>query len=115
MDIHTNIRKLAKSVRIQNIFGAAKDLQSIKIFRNECDFTNLQEEFLSYLYFYESIARDIIVEKISKHVYDKDLYEDAYYLWKQEKSNKTDKKSNSNQDVRLVMGTSIIFPKTEDK
>lgn len=68
-----------------------------------------------YLYMYESLARDIEIDKISKHIYDKELYEDSYLLWKKEKGNKVeDKKPSTTNEVKLVIGTDIRFPKTEE-
>lgn len=110
MNIYECLRKLAKLERIQNLFSISKELHGIKLFRNECDFSKIQEEYLLYLYMYESLARDIIIDKISKHVYDKELYEDAYLLWKREKGNKKEEKPKLN-DVKLVVGTEIKFPK----
>jgi len=114
MDIFDIIRKLAKTQRAQNLFSVSKELSGIKLFRNNCDLSRIQEEYLLYLYMYESLARDIEVDKISKHVYDKELYEDSYLLWKRKKGNKLQEKSG-NQEVKLVKGKRVIFPKSEDK
>jgi len=115
MNIYDSLRKLAKSNRAQNLFSISKELSSIHLFRNSCDFSRIQEEYLLYLYMYESLARDVITDKISKHVYDSELYEDAYLLWKREKGNKIEETKNEVKDVKLVMGTTIKFPKPEDK
>lgn len=114
MNIWKAIKELAKSQRAQNNFSISKELHGISIFRNSCDFSRIQEEYLLYLYMYESIARDIIIDKISKHIYDKDIYEDSYLLWKREKGNKLDKKIETSSDVKLVIGTEIHFPAPEE-
>lgn len=114
MHILNSIRKLAKTLRAQNSFSISKELHTVRLFRNDCDLSRLQEEYLMYLYIYESIARDVVIEKISKHVYDKELYEDCYLLWKREKGFKHDG-NNSNQEVKLVKGTTIKFPKPGEK
>jgi hypothetical protein len=114
MHIYDCLKKLAKSQRAQNLFSVSKELPGIRLFRNECDFSKIQEEYLLYLYMYEGLARDIELNKISKHVYDKDLYEEAYLLWKKEKGNKEDKNAVL-KDVKLVIGTDIKFPKPEGK
>lgn len=115
MNIYEALRKLAKSVKAQNLFNSAKEIHGVRLFRNDCDLSKLQSDYISFLYFYDTIARDIIVEKISKHVHDCELYEDAYYLYKNEKGNKKEDKNNGPKDLKLVMGTKIIFPKTEEK
>lgn len=114
-NIYDCLRKLAKSNRAQNLFSISKEMSSIHLFRNACDFSRIQEEYLLYLYMYEMLARDIIIEKISKHIYDKELYEDSYLLWKREKGKAEDKKPGTVNEVKLVIGTDIKFPITEEK
>jgi len=115
MNIWTSVRQLAKSQRAQNFFSISKEIHGIRLFRNSCDFSRIQEEYLLYLYMYESLARDIIIDKISKHIYDKELYEDSYLLWKREKGKTEDKKPSTVNEVKLVIGTDIKFPVTEEK
>jgi len=117
MNFYHLVRKLAKSTRAQNLFVAAKELSNIRLFKNTSDFSSLQENYLSYLYIYDSIHRDIVIDKISAKVMDNEIYEDAYLLWKRKKGNKeTDsKKDNKNKDVNLVVGKEIHFPTNEVK
>jgi len=108
-----NLRDVAKSSRIQNLFTASKEISSIHLFRNFVDFSKLQEIFLNYLYIYDSIMKDIIIEKISKHVLDNEIYEDAYILWKREKKTKNIKDESQvkkGREVFLVAGKNIKFP-----
>jgi hypothetical protein len=109
MNTYLQIRQLAKSIKYQNLFTASKEIFGIKLFRNSFDLSNIQSIFLSYLYSYDSINRDIILENISKHIFDSEIYEDAYLLWKR-KNTKT-KKDNKQNDVNLVTGKYIKFPK----
>jgi hypothetical protein len=115
MDIYTSIRELAKSIHAQNLFIAAKDISSIKLFKNNFNFSKIQEFYLNWLYNYDVIFRDILIEKISKHVTDNNIYTDAYLLWRKENINKKDKSSNKRNDVSLVVGKTINFPAKEDK
>jgi hypothetical protein len=110
MNIYLKIRELAKSIRAQNLFLAAKEVNGIRIFRNSFNLSKLQEIYLSQLYNYDSINRDIILEKISKHVTDNEIYTDAYLLWKQKNIKKINKKDNKQKDVNLVVGKEINFP-----
>ncbi len=115
MNIYAEIRQLAKTVRAQNLFAAAKDIATIQLFRNCFDFSKLQEIYISYLYIYENLNRDIVVDKISKHVLDNDIYEDAYLMWKRRNkkdkiSEKTESEKSAHKDVHLVCGSKITFP-----
>jgi len=110
-NIYSALKILAKTIKAQNLFTAAKEMACIHLFHNNVDFSKLQEFYLSYLYHYDNLNRDILVEKISKHVLDSDIYEEAYLLWKKQdtkKTNRTDKKQN---ELNLVTGKHIKFPK----
>jgi hypothetical protein len=112
MNIYSLLRKLAKSVRCQNIFVASKEINGIKLFCNEVEFSKLQEIYLSYLYNSNTISNDIIFEEISEHVVDSEIMEDAYLLWKKRNMKKTIK-DNKQKDVNLVVGKDIKFPTKE--
>jgi hypothetical protein len=110
--IYESLQKLAKSVRYQNLFFACKEISGVRLFHNVANFSHLQQLFLSYLYNFESIHRDIVTEKISKHVLDNSIFWDAYLLWRQKEKPKQDNKEKTKiQDVKLVAGKSINFPK----
>lgn len=109
------IRKLAKSTRYQNLFSTAKDLKNIKIFDNEIDLTKIQNIFLSYLYFYDSLYRELENNKISKHLMDEELYEDSYVLYRREKNKQKESKEDNPSNVKLVVSNEIHFPKKEVK
>lgn len=110
MNTYLQIRQLAKSIKYQNLFTASKEIFGIKLFHNSFDLSNIQSIFLSHLYSYDSINRDIILENISKHIFDSEIYEDAYLLWKRKNIKKINK-DNKQSDVNLVTGRHIIFPK----
>lgn len=99
------LRKLAKSEKYRNIFYSSKELNGINIFDNVSSFSHIQHLFLHYLFFYDIILRDIFIEHISKHVLDCEIYEDAYYYWKNKadkKDKKKDNKEHSKQELSLV-------------
>jgi hypothetical protein len=112
-NIYSGIRKLAKSIKAQNTFSAAKELQSIHLFYNTIDFSRLQELYLSFLYIYDSINKDIVTDKISKHIFDSEVYEDAYLIWKRKGIKKEEKRNNTQKNVNLVSGKHIKFPVKE--
>jgi len=78
------IRKLTKSIKFQNLYQATKEINGILLFKNSTDLTLLQEVFLSYLYFYNSLNAEIEINKINKKIFDNFIYEDAYMLWRRE-------------------------------
>jgi hypothetical protein len=112
-NIYSLLRVLTKSVRMQNLFVACKEINGIKLFKNSTDLSNLQTIFLSWLYSYDSINRDIILEKISEHVTDNEIYTDSYLLWRRKNSKKTNRKDNKQNDLNLVTGKHIKFPKKD--
>jgi len=98
-----SIRRLAKSVKMLNLFSSSKEINGIKLFRNETDLTKVQELLLSYLYFYHNINMDISMDKVSKKVLEDNIYEDSYYLWKSKNGNKEVKdKNETDHNVHLV-------------
>lgn len=108
-NIYSELRQLAKSTRIQNIFIAAKELSGIRLFKNISDFSKMQEVYLSFLYMYDTINRDIIVEKISEKVFDSEIYEDSYMLWKTKNRKKQKTKDDNKKEVSLVTSKKIKF------
>ena len=112
-NIYSKLRELAKSIKAQNLFVAAKDINGIRLFKNSFNFSKIQEIYLSNLYTYDTINRDIIFEKISKHVLDNYIYEDAYLLWKRKNIKKSTIKDNKQNDINLVVGSNIKFPTKE--
>ena len=109
MNIYSRLRELAKSIRIQNIFVASNEISGIRLFKNTYNFSKLQEIYLSYIYNYDSINRDIMMEKISEHVFDSEIREDAYLLWKKKNIKKHETKDNKQNDVHLVSSKKVNF------
>ena len=110
-NFYSKLKILAKTTKSQNRFTAAKEISSIHLFRNNFDFSKIQEIYLFYLYNYDNINRAIIIDKISKHVLDSDIYEEAYLLWKRKNTKITNKTDNKQKEVNLVTGKHIKFPK----
>ena len=113
-NIYYTLRKLARSVRVQNLFVVVKEINNIRLFKNSYDLSNLQNIYLSYLYNAHMINTDIVIDKISKHVFDNEIMEDSYLIWKQKSNKKTDKKDNKRNDVNLVVSKVIKFPKKDN-
>jgi len=111
MDIINLTRKLAKQNKYQSIFTISKEFKYIRIFKNTRELSKLQEIFLNYLYVYDNLNQDLMMKKVSKHIFDYEIYEDSYLMWKREKSNKPDDREDKTSDVKLIISDKINFPK----
>jgi hypothetical protein len=103
-DINSLIRKLAKESDNQNLYILARDIGSIEIFKNNRDFTYIQNLFLKYLSFYYTLYSDIAIGEIAEIVLESDIYEDSYIMYK----NKMDKeKFKKKPDIDTSKGNEI--------
>ena len=105
------IRKLAKDSTNQTIYSASKE-GSIGLFKNTYDYTYFQIIYLRYLNFYNSINLDIAMNEIGEEVLNREIDEDSYMFWKQnkEKDNKLlQNKKSRNEEV--VGGFNWVFKK----
>ena len=114
MSFYKSLFELSKSVKMQNLFQAAKDLHHIRLFENETDLSNIQSLFLSYLYTINDVNKDIIIDKISPKVLDNELFLDSYLLYKKENRKKEDQKDKK-RDLSLVAGKQIKFKNKRGK
>lgn len=101
MNIENFIRELAKKVESQNLFAASKEINGIYIFDNKREFSKLQQLYLFYLYFYDSIYSNIALKKVSEKVLDNSIREDSYSYYQKNKKEEKDKPKNDH-DVHLV-------------
>lgn len=109
MNTYSLLRKLAKTSKYQNLFLACKELEGFRLFKNERELSQLQDIFLNYLYMYNNINQAISIDKISPHVLDKELYEDCFLLWRNNRK-KIEQKNEKSSDVHLIASDTIIFP-----
>lgn len=79
------LRKLARSVKYQNLFARANDLGCIHLFDNTSDFTKIQTEFLYWLAVYNRLYQDLSMGQkyLSQEVINDDLLCDCYLIWEQ--------------------------------
>lgn len=117
MEIDNYIRKLAKKNNILNQFIASKEINGIKFFINEIDFSRLQDLFLSYLYFYHSLYQDIYSKKVSEKVMNDIIYEDAYAYYKSKHEESIDKKTKGKKALQAVFSKTneIKFPDKKEE
>ena len=93
--IISQVRKLAKSHEYQSIYSGSKEF-GFRLFKNNRDFSTAQIKFLGYLNFYATICMDIYLKEVDSMVLEKEIYEDAYMYYKQNKS-KEDTKEEDKQ------------------
>ena len=111
------LRQLAKSVEMQNLFIASKEINGIKLFENKKDLSKLQGIFLSYLYFYCSLNNDIATDRVNKKVLENEIYCDAYAYYRNNVKEKIDNtESNKQRTFQGVFSkdNTIKFP-SKDK
>lgn len=101
MNTESIIRKLAKQIGQQNIFLASKEINGIKIFDNNTEFSGLQQIYLSYLYFYNNLYMDISMKRVTERVMNNSIREDSYSYYKKEKEPNKDLKKKE-KDIHLV-------------
>ncbi len=79
------LRKLARSVKYQNLYARATDLSCVHIFDNTSNFSKVQFEFLYWIALYNRLYQDLAMgEKyLAEEVIDNDLLCDCYLIWEQ--------------------------------
>jgi len=118
MYLEEYLRKLAKKTEILNQFVASKEMNHIRFFANEMNFSKIQNLFLAYLYFYYNLQQEIASKKVSKKVLECEIYEDAYayYLSKHDESkDKSSKGKKRSLQAVFSKDNKVIFPQKEVK
>lgn len=84
------LRKLARSVKYQNLYARASDLSCIHLFDNTCDFSKVQHEFLYWIALYSRLYQDLAMGEryLNQEVIDDDLLCDCYLVWEQKVKHK---------------------------
>jgi len=108
------IRKLAKSIKFQNLYQATKEINGILLFKNSMDFTWLQQIFLSYLYFYSNLNTEVVTNKLSEKIFNNFIYEDAYMLWRREVGYDKESKDKK-RDIHIAFHNKKMKFKEKDK
>ena len=109
------LRKLAREYKYQTLYSRAKELGTVKLFKNNLDFTGLQSRFLDWLEIYNSLYTDLAMHEknIDEDVINDDLRAEAYLLWKREQRKKENKKGTTSKKKEKKKGSgdipSIIF------
>lgn len=115
MNIYKSLINLAKSIKYQNLFFAAKELHNVKLFQNDYDFSKLQNFFLSWLYTVDSLNKEIITDNISQKVLEDEIYADAYLAWRKKNKFKKEESKDKKRGLSLVAGKKLKFRPKEVK
>ena len=85
--VEQEIRNLAKSFYWQTLYNSAKEIGSIKLFKNDGDYTGLQIMFLHWLRLYNTLYTDLANKEdfIHEDVINDMLRTDAYLLYRRKK------------------------------
>ena len=102
------IRKLVRSDRYQLLYAKAKDLNGIKLFKNEMNFSWVQILFLMWLEIYHSLYQDLATgeDYLSKEVIFDDMRCDAFLLYRRKTRHLKDKKKI---DTSGKSNDSVVF------
>lgn len=114
------LRELAKGKKWQNILHLAKDTNS-QLFKNNCDFSGLQLEFVDLLNYYSQIYMEVAMGEVIEQVLEDDIYIDSWFEYSREKRKREKEKkellSNSKPKAKNFRShtDSIIFTSNRKK
>lgn len=98
------VRNLAKSEKHQSLFSMSKDINGVRLFKNEMDFGYLQVLYLNWLNIYHSLYTDLIREEefIDEEILKDIIRVDAYLVYRNKvKNKKQDKLEQDNKKQRI--------------
>lgn len=107
------IRKITRSSEWQLLYNRAKELGTLRLFKNDIDLTKVQLWFLHFLEVYSSLYMDLAMKEkyISEDVIQDDLRTEAYLLYKKEKKPEEEKNRYTGKNKKRVPAGDI--PKVE--
>lgn len=122
-NLYHYVRLLAKSNKYQTLFSLEKPI-GVRLFENATDLSQIQLTFLNYLNMYNILTTDIYMNDVNDIVLKDEIYEDAYFVYKnkkrenEKKVNKKDKQvSKKGETVKETqeMKSQWIFRKPRKK
>ena len=110
------LRKLARSVKYQNIYNTVKEIPSIQLFENTKDLSKIQLGFLYWLAVYNRLYCDLAMDDnkyLTKKVIEDDFSCECYLIWERKKKNKTDKEDPKKRTIDGNSSVpSVVFTKS---
>jgi len=92
-NFNKELRRLASTSYYQLLYDGAKNL-NLNIFKNSRDYTTVQLKFLQYLNLYDTLFCDFNLGEVDEIVFDNEIYEDSYLLYKRKSKNEPEKKDD---------------------
>jgi len=109
------IRKLAQSIDYQTLYNRAKELGTIKLFKNDTDLSQAQMVFLSYLHLYSTLYQDLHSaqdEILTEAVLEDWVRTEAYLVYRKHKNTK---KTNNKVKSLVNNDGAIVFKRPPKK
>lgn len=103
------LQKLSRSNKWQILYNRAKELGTLRLFKNDIDLTKIQIWMLYFLEMYSSLYTDLAMNEdfISEEVIQDDLRTEAYLLYRKEKSKKDKHKKYTDKEDKRVTPSDI--------
>lgn len=105
MNFEEILRKLARSDYWQMLFAKAENMNGIRLFKNQMDFSWIQITFLMWLQIYSNLYQELAIgtDYLTKSVIIDDMRCDAFLLYrKRTKDLKDKKKMNPSKSDSVV-------------
>lgn len=104
------LRKMARSDRFQMLYNRAKELGTLRLFKNDSDLTKIQTFFIYYLELYSGLYKDLNSKEpyITEEVIENDIRTDAYILWRRKLKHKEQQELKSKKGKKTVDNNSNI-------
>jgi len=98
------LKKLARSNKWQVLYNRAKELGTLRLFKNDMDLTKIQIWILYFLEMYSSLYTDLAMNEdfIDEDVIEDDLRCEAYLLYRKEKSKKENKRKFTDKNEKVT-------------
>ena len=113
------LRKLARSVKYQNIYSAIKEIPSFQLFENTKNLSKIQLDFLYWLTVYNRLYCDLSMsdnKNLTKKIIEDDFACECYLIWERKKSKKTDKEDKNKKQInRNSKVPSVVFTRGKKK
>lgn len=110
MDLHSQLKQMARSSHWQEIYSASKACSGIRLFENDCNFSGIQRIFLYYLRVYDMLYSEMHQLEwgnLTEAVIEDNDRLDAFLYWRskqQEKKLREYRKSERNMNKKSSKG-----------
>ena len=108
------LRKLARSLKYQNLYNMAREINGIQIFDNVKNFSKIQMEFLYWLSVYNRLYTAKTLkenEYICQEIIDDDFACDCYLVWESKNRNKKEDVNDKKAKEIPYSDGAVVFVK----